>query len=219
MAGKDKPPRFPITPRREPTQSRARAAMEAILDATASQLVDRGYDALTTTHVASAAGVSVGAVYQYFPNKAALVTAVARRHAERMLDVVQRAAMSAGGAPLPAVVRILCDALVRANQLDAQLNMVLLKQVAHLGLQHREEMERAARGLVRSFLAAHAGEVSVKDLDTASFVLVALVEGIIYAAILAPDEAPGPDAVREETVAVVLRYLLGSVPDESSPQT
>jgi AcrR family transcriptional regulator len=211
MADQDKKAstRFPITPRREPTQQRAIAAMEAILDATAAQLVERGYDALTTTHVAAAAGVSVGAVYQYFPNKAALVTAVSCRHGERMLEVVQRAALSAGPASPAEAVRIFCDALVRAHRLDAPLNLVLVQQVPQLGLDHRLEMERAARQLVQAFLAAHKDELIVEDLDTASFVLVALVEGITYATILAPDDAPDLEAVREETVAVVLRYLLG----------
>jgi AcrR family transcriptional regulator len=207
--GNKPPSHFPITPRREPTQTRAKAAMEAILDATAGQLIERGYDALTTTNVATAAGVSVGALYQYFPNKAALVMAVARRHSERMLELVQRAAISVGSASVPEAVRILCDALVRAQHLDAELIRVMVQQVPQLGLDHREEMESFARQLVRSFLAAHKDEIVVKDLDTASFVLVALVEGITYATILAADDAPDLEAVRDETVAVVLRYLLG----------
>jgi AcrR family transcriptional regulator len=208
-----KPPsRFPITPRREPTQTRAIAAMEAILDATASLLVSVGYDALTTTQVAAAAGVSVGSVYQYFPNKAALVTAVGRRHSERMLEVLQEAALRAGTGSLPEVVRVLCDALLRAHRVNAALNRVMVQQVPQLGLDHREGLERAARVLVRSFLGVHAKKqkLVVQDLDTASFVLVALVEGIGYAAILAPDDAPPLEAVAEEMVAVVLRYLLGS---------
>jgi AcrR family transcriptional regulator len=202
-------PRFPIAPRREPTQTRGIAAIDAILDATSRELVARGYDALTTTQVAAAAGVSVGAVYQYFPNKAALVTAVARRHAERMVETVQRAAVSAASASIPEAVRILCDALVRAHRLDAQLNRVLVQQVPQLGLQHREELERVARALVRACLAAHHDELVVRDLDAASFVLVAMVEGVFYAMVLAVDEEPGLDAVGEETVAMVLRYLLG----------
>src|SRR5258706_778849 len=47
--------------------------VDAILDAAARILVDRGYDAFTTNRVAAGAGVSVGSLYQYFPNKEALL--------------------------------------------------------------------------------------------------------------------------------------------------
>jgi AcrR family transcriptional regulator len=157
----------------------------------------------------------VGTVYQYFPNKAELVKAVAARHAGRMLELVQRAAMQAATASVPEAVRILCDALVQAHHIDAALNRVMVQQVPQLGLHHREEMERAARALVRGYLAAHVDELAVDDLDTASFVLVALVEGITYATILGADDAPDLDAVREETVAVVLRYLLPPAPGQT----
>src|SRR5262252_975871 len=71
-------------PRKQPVQQRARVTVEAILDATAHIWAREGYAAVNTNRVAEAAGVSIGSLYQCFPDKAALVGAVAVRHSEAM---------------------------------------------------------------------------------------------------------------------------------------
>jgi AcrR family transcriptional regulator len=74
--------------RKRPTQVRSRQTVESILDAAAHLLAERGYTATTTNHVAQRAGVSIGSLYQYFPNKDALVVALEEQHleeAERLL--------------------------------------------------------------------------------------------------------------------------------------
>src|SRR6185369_17163863 len=76
------PPQVRTTPRKRPRQDRSRATVDSILEATARVLVKRGFDGLTTNLVAETAGVSVGSLYQYFPNKEALVSALIEKHVE-----------------------------------------------------------------------------------------------------------------------------------------
>jgi len=76
-----------LRPRKRPTQARARARVELILDATATLLERRGYDALTTNAIALEAHVNVASLYQYFPNKQAVMAALAARMAEAWLSV------------------------------------------------------------------------------------------------------------------------------------
>src|ERR1041384_3846674 len=75
------------TPRKRPRQDRSRATVDTILEATARVLVKRGFDGLTTNLVADAAGVSIGSLYQYFPNKAALVGALIENNVEHMTSL------------------------------------------------------------------------------------------------------------------------------------
>src|SRR6185503_3042990 len=70
------------TPRKRPRQARSRETVSAILAATSRVLVKHGFDGLTTNAVAEAAGVSIGSLYQYFPNKEALVAGLIERHVE-----------------------------------------------------------------------------------------------------------------------------------------
>jgi AcrR family transcriptional regulator len=71
--------------RKTPVQQRSRRTVDAILGAAARILVEDGYSAMTTNDVAAAAGVSIGSLYQYFPNKDALLRALVERH----LDAVE----------------------------------------------------------------------------------------------------------------------------------
>src|SRR5215813_7313725 len=81
--------------RKEPQQERSRETVEAIFEATAHILGRRGWAKLNTNEVAEVAGVSIGSLYQYFPNKLALIEAVRRRHFHDVLAVL-RAADDAG---------------------------------------------------------------------------------------------------------------------------
>jgi len=78
-----------LEPRRVPSQDRSRKRVDAILDGLAELLVERGFEAINTHHVAERANVPVGTLYQFFPNKYALVSALSRRYIERYGDILQ----------------------------------------------------------------------------------------------------------------------------------
>src|ERR1700735_4023641 len=78
-----------LEPRKSPVQARSAASVNAILEATIQVLLQVGKERLTTTRVAARAGVSVGALYQYFPNKSALLQAVLRRHLSEVAEAVE----------------------------------------------------------------------------------------------------------------------------------
>ena len=80
-----------LEPRKLPRQSRSKATVQAILDACAENLGSRGYRGLTTHAIASRAGVSVGTLYQYFPNREAISGALVLRAMERLLEAMRRA--------------------------------------------------------------------------------------------------------------------------------
>ena len=77
-----------IEPRRLPTQNRSRERVDRILDAAAQLLVEQGYEAVKTNHIAKRAGVSVGSIYQFFPNRVAIFHALAVRYMDRISDIL-----------------------------------------------------------------------------------------------------------------------------------
>ena len=82
------PNKPPTKPRKLPKQSRSRVTVEAILAATTHILVEEGYDKANTNRIAERAGVSIGSLYQYFPNKKSLITALMDQHAQEMAELV-----------------------------------------------------------------------------------------------------------------------------------
>jgi AcrR family transcriptional regulator len=80
-----------LEPRKLPRQSRSKATVQAILDACAESLEQRGYHGLTTHAIAVRAGASVGTLYQYFPNRDAVAGALVVRAMERLLAAMREA--------------------------------------------------------------------------------------------------------------------------------
>ena len=81
--------------RRVPRQARSRERLARMLDAAEALLVSEGPAALTTTRVAAAAGVSVGSLYQYLPDKEAIVEALAGRYLAEFEALMQQLAEQA----------------------------------------------------------------------------------------------------------------------------
>ena len=69
-----------LIPLREPRQRRSKVTYDAIIEATTQLLIKRGYAATTTNHIAERAGISIGSLYQYFPNKEAIAVELLQRH-------------------------------------------------------------------------------------------------------------------------------------------
>ena len=90
-------------PRKLPQQARARATRAAVLEAAAQVLEARGPSGFTTNHVAARAGVSIGSLYQYFPNKLALLRAL--QEAEQA-DTLARIASALAGRQRTARARL-----------------------------------------------------------------------------------------------------------------
>lgn len=104
-----------MEPRKTPVQARSAASVEAILQATIQVLLKDGKLKLTTTRVAHRAGVSVGTLYQYFPNKSALLQALLKAHLDSVAVAIEQACEAAQGATLEKIGEAVCSAFLRAK--------------------------------------------------------------------------------------------------------
>ena len=114
-----------LEPRKAPVQARSAASVEAILVATIQVLLRVGKERLTTTRVASRAGVSVGTLYQYFPNKSALLQAALKRHLTQVTDAVELVCKEQKGRTLEQMVTALVAAFLDAKMKDAKTSVAL----------------------------------------------------------------------------------------------
>jgi AcrR family transcriptional regulator len=116
-------------PRKLPRQRRSLATVEALVQATARLLTERGYRGATTRLIAERAGVSVGSLYQYFPSRDALVTAVLERHIDEVLDAVGTLFQRQARAPLGQVVRRIVARVLELHERDHALHVILWEQL------------------------------------------------------------------------------------------
>jgi AcrR family transcriptional regulator len=122
-----------LQPRKTPQQSRSVATVESIYDATIQGLLKNGADRLTTVLVAQRAGVSVGTLYQYFPNKQALLFAVLERHLLLVAQAVEDACATNHFQPLEVMVDELVNRYVDAKLVDRDTSIALYRIAAEVG--------------------------------------------------------------------------------------
>jgi AcrR family transcriptional regulator len=114
-----------LEPRKTPVQARSTASVSAILEATIQVLLDGGKDRLTTTRVAARAGVSVGTLYQYFPNKSALLQAVLKRHFSEITNAIEDVCQEQRGKSLSQMATALVTAFLAAKMKDVNTSLAL----------------------------------------------------------------------------------------------
>ena len=114
-----------LEPRKTPVQARSTASVNAILDATIQVLLKVGKERLTTTSVALRAGVSVGTLYQYFPNKSSLLQAVLKRHLDEVTSAVELACKGQAGTTLRQMATVLITAFFEAKMRNVKTSVAL----------------------------------------------------------------------------------------------
>jgi AcrR family transcriptional regulator len=197
---------MPAAMRKAPKQARSRATVEFIIQAAARVLGRQGWARFTTNEVADAAGVSVGSLYQYFPNKHALVDAIMQRHFDSVLAVLRSVDASEQGSSKKA--QELVRGMIAVHQIDPALHRVLLEEMPLRGKLKaiHEEFNMESLRRYQALIAAGAkGRESTCD-EIAAQVLSAAVKGVIHdATINGTLELPN---LRDELVNLVSGFLL-----------
>jgi AcrR family transcriptional regulator len=204
--------RKPATkPRKEASQNRSRATVDALVEATARILVREGFDKASTNRIAEVAGVSVGSLYQYFPGKEALVAAVIDRHNQDIMQIVHRALAEVAAQPVETAVRRLVAVAIEAHRIDPRLHRVLAEQIPRTGrLANVEAFNRDISALFRAYLESHSDEIRAIDLGLAAFMCVTSIEALAHTAVLHRSEKLSDEMMGtlvEETTRLVVGYL------------
>jgi AcrR family transcriptional regulator len=193
--------------RRRPKQRRARQTVEAVLDSVVRLLKRYGSNAITTNRIAEVAGVSIGSVYQYFPDKRAIFIALHERHGREIDRLIESTLVENAASPLEDLVRALVGAMIEAHRTDPELYGLLLTEVPHRADGTRDFATRL-QGAFRLAIAARARELKKgRDLDKVAFIVTHMVESLSHGAVLRRPSNLSLAGAREEVVRAVLAYL------------
>lgn len=203
----------PLKPRKRPVQTRSRLTVEAILDSAARVFAERGFAGGTTNHIAERAGVSVGSLYQYFPNKDAILMGLMERHLAQARGDVERWADGLEHGPVDRgrMLRSLVETMVSEQLIDPRLHRVLLEAGMRSPslLEKGKEMVEALALLVEKILRDVPGGTRVGDPALAS--RTATYTGFLFthAILLFDDEGVPPARYVDELVDMLGMYLFG----------
>lgn len=193
------------TMRKAPKQARSRATVDAIVEAGTQVLGRRGWAGFTTNEVAEAAGVSIGSLYQYFPNKLSLIEALRRRHFDDVLGVLQAASEDAR--PLEESVDSLVQGMLAVHGSHPALHRALLEETP------RSEETRSAHDAFdaqylqhyKAIVATHRKRRGARRNDIAAQVVSAAIEGVVHHAAL--NGLLDSPALKKELVSLVCAYV------------
>lgn len=202
------PRNVPTSLRKRPRQARSEATVSAILEATAQVLVEEGYDRASTNRVAKRAGVSIGSVYQYFPNKEALVGELVDRYSNEITQMVMGYLGGDLDVPPEQMAPRIVQAMIEAKRRDPKLARVLRDQIPRVGrMQLYESHLEAIITAAATYLTHHAERLRVEDPRTAAFVLVHAVDAATHAGVTG--DGPSLEALERHVTDLLLSYLVG----------
>jgi len=200
-------PQASFQPRKRPVQARSEATVSALFEASIQVLLAVGYRKFTTTRVAERAGVSVGSLYQYFPNRQALITAVIERYLEGLRATIEQHCRALQGRTIDQQVRGLVDAVIAAKWEHIEVSRALHEPLADIG---GAELVTASAvkmaGSIAEVLRSCA-DAAFRDVDRLALLIVISCSSLLQAAITDQTGAIGREALRVHMCAMVLGYL------------
>lgn len=199
-----------IRQRKKPVQQRSKETTDALLTATLQVLLKEGYGSLTTTRIAERAGVSVGTLYQYYPDRRSLVMALKLQYFGAMLTAMNDAVPHGVEGSLDEVLRLTLGALLRVKRENIELAKALRAPMAEL------DGSGFVRGTLAQFVATMAPRIaradpSIEHVERKVTLFVAAVEGALsFAVHEAPEQLLAPWFL--EDLVALGQGLFGAAP-------
>jgi AcrR family transcriptional regulator len=190
--------------RKAPGQARSRETVGVILEASARILESDGIRGFNTNVIAAKAGVSIGSLYQYFPNKDSIVLALIGSFERAFHDTVVKAVQDGKGKGLKSRLRLVVRALVRAHYYRPRLNRVLETEEQRLG---SEADSAAFDDSVLQLLRDHQNEVAVPVSRTTERVVIAVLRALVD---LGLASGASPRSTEQRAMRAICGYLLYS---------
>lgn len=202
-----------LAPRKLPRQARSRATFNAIVDACSEVLASGSYESLTTNSISERAGVSIGTLYEYFPNREAIVAALVEETCRRLVLRMERAVDEAAAMPAFEGMEHLLGAGIETLGLQQNTLKVLLRDAPFVPqLPAFRQARETLTSLCQDIRLASAGRLNLPQPERDTW----LISQMLFGAMLEIAFLPGPEAeraaLRRELAHLTFRMALARDP-------
>jgi len=193
---------------KQPRQPRARRTVQRIIAATAELIEARGLDALTTNRVAEQANVNIATLYQYFPNKQALLSALIQSNLNELTRVLNDMLDQLGDASIADSTRLWATlALQYYRQSGGVMPELLRGQYLLSNLPEGREFERRLMEAMHRFLSRQRDKLQVSDLERSIYITFTACSALLSRHLLDPVPYYKDEEIVEELVLLMTRYF------------
>ena len=200
--GRGRPRKNTLKARKAPGQARSQETVCVILEASARILESDGLRGFNTNAIAAKAGVSIGSLYQYFPNKDSIVLALIASFEKAFHDTVVRAVQDGKGKGLKSRLGLVVRALVSAHYQRPRLNRVLETEEERLG---SGADSSAFHESMLQLLRDHQNEVAVPVSGATERVVIAILRALVD---LGLASGASPRSTEHRAMRAICGYLL-----------
>lgn len=202
-----------VKQRKKPTQSRSKFTVDAILEASTHILLRDGYEKFNTNKIAERAGVSIGSLYQYFPNKKSLIVALWQNNADKLREKLIEAFKTSEGLPLKDAIAQTIQATYEAHLEEPKLQILLenlFKQ--EIPYEDRFELETQAQMKIHpmaiEFLKRYQDHYREGlDLDKAVSLIGRVVQAMMEEKMMTNTDLSKDPSFMEEQVQFIKAFL------------
>jgi len=199
----------PFTLRKSAKQVRARETVRQILEA-ATSILEGPEKGLTTNKIAQIAGVSIGSLYQYFPNKEAILNTIIEKNLEKKFKLMSLKLLEMEGSSIEELIEKLVELIIHLFYERSEAKRIFLTELYRLPVRHKLfsiENEFQDRLLEVFSSHSHFRDKSFKELRITTFVLVHSVLGVLKSS-LSNGQDINPEDLKCELKHLVLSYCL-----------
>lgn len=193
-------------PRKSPSQSRSRATVDAIMQASTYILSEVGWSGLNTNAIAERAGVNISSLYQYFPNKQAIIAELQRRHATSIHAEIQNILVRMGEQPtLKEALSLIIEMVIAEHRSAPELHKVIseeLPQSQRCAPEMHKELLVQALNTLQPFMK------NVPNTELATFIVGVSLQAIVHQVTNQRPSLLNQQILVDEMVALVERFLI-----------
>jgi AcrR family transcriptional regulator len=193
---------------RKPVQRRSEATVDTILEAAAQIFRAHGANGATTNRIAKRAGVSIGSLYQYFPNKEALLVALMERHIGRSIEQLGEVLRTSQGAAPKERVRAAVRCVLDIHMDDPDLHRVIFEEAPRPPHVNRkfEDGEALLRATLEELFSGFPREICADPMRSAQMALL-LIEGMVHRYVTARDRPMEPIAFADHLTELAMHEM------------
>ncbi len=170
-----------LSPRKKPLQRRSQEMVDVILEAATRVFIEEGYEGASTNKIARRAGVSVGSLYQYFPNKEAVTAALFDRLSVKAIRLAQERLGKLAHAPLPKAISEAVGVVAELYRSSPELIEMTFERLSELERTRQlQALRERSAAVLLAYLQARQGELRPGDLAHMSWVVSSAVEALVF---------------------------------------
>jgi AcrR family transcriptional regulator len=190
--------------RRRPVQERSQETVQRVFRAASELLASTPIDEITTSRIAHAANLSIGALYRFFPDKQSIIDAIAVRHMDEFRSQFESRLALLNFSDGPAFLSTVIDAFVAFLELRPDFRAIAFGQISAATRRRETDPNATGGGLVKRFMIESLGMRDLASLDLKLRIAIEAGERLFAYAF---DQ---PDAVSRAAVIAELKRLLSS---------